>query len=325
MCNKDCCALKTALQIRRMKILIEQRRQQEEEANAKPKNIIVTPESLIYSYDDIEKMAKLIISRSETRPKFGLVCGSNLDTLTDLIENPIVIDYSDIPKFPDCTIHDHKGKLFVGTLMGATVIALQGRFHHYEGNSLASCSMPVRVLKLCGIEYMILTCAAGAVNKNYKVGDIMLIKDHINMFGWFGNNPLNGPNDLRFGDRHVIMADAYDEGLIEKALEIGLEIGQEDRMHLGVYACLGGPVYETATEQRFLRSIGVDAVGMSLVQEVIYARHCGLKVFSFSLISMPPIEQPDMPESVRDVSIHQGQIVCMELLSRMIYKIQNNL
>ncbi|XP_064541783.1 purine nucleoside phosphorylase [Drosophila montana] len=324
MCNKDCCALKTALQIRRMKILIEQRRQ--EEANAKPKDIIVTPDSLIYSYDDIEQMAKYIISRTEIRPKFGIVCGSNLDTLAELIDNPIVIDYTDIPKFPEYTAQGlNSNKLFVGRLNGATVIALQGRLHHYEGNPLGSCSMPVRVLKLCGIEYLFLTCTAGAVNKNYRVGDIVLVKDHINLLGWFGNNPLKGPNDLRFGDRHVNMANAYDVDLIEKALEIGLEIGQEDRIHPGVYACLGGPVYETLTEHKFLRNIGVDAVGMSLVQEVIYARHCGLKVFSFSLISMPAIEHPDVPENVRDMAIHQGTIVGAELLSRMLYKIHNNL
>ncbi|EDW01209.1 purine nucleoside phosphorylase [Drosophila grimshawi] len=323
MCNKDCCAVKTALTIRRMKMLAE--KQLKEEAAAPPKKILLTPQSAIFSYEDCKRMADFIIARTEIRPKFGVVCGSNLDMLAQLIENPIVIDYSEIPKFELYTDDLHKSKLFAGTLMGANVIAMQERFHVYEGNPVGSCSMPVRVMKLLGIEYLFVTCASAAVNKHYNVGDIMLVKDHINILGMIDNSPLIGPNDQRFGDRHFSMINAYDQQLIEKAQEIAHEIGCENRIWTGVYCCLGGPAYETPAEHRLLQQIGADTVGMSLVHEVVVARHCSMKVFAYSLVSVPSIDAPQLPEAVLLAQLEDGENVSMELLCRMVYKIHNNL
>lgn len=265
MCNRDCCAVKTALQIRHLKKLLEKQRLEE---IANPRKLIVAPQSLIHTYEDIESVANFIIRKTSSKPKFGLVCGSHLDKLVEMIENPTIIEYADIPKFPICATRGYTGKLCVGTIMGATVIAMHGRFHFYEGNQLASCSMPVRVMKLCGVQYLFLTCSTSAVNLNYEVGDIMIVKDHINMLSLLGSSPLIGPNDERFGNRHPAMVNAYDKTLLQKGLEIGQEVGYEQHMHTGVYACIGGPVYETSTEQKMLRKLGVDVVGMSLVHEV---------------------------------------------------------
>ncbi|KAL7737801.1 hypothetical protein ACLKA6_006188 [Drosophila palustris] len=293
MCNRDCCAVKTALQIRHLKQLLA-KQMQEEIAN--PRKLVSTPDSMLYTFEDIQLVADFIIQKTSTKPKFGLVCGSNLDMLVKMIENPTIIDYIDIPMFP---LRGQLGKLYVGTIMGATVIAMQGRFHYYEGNQLAS----------------------SAVNLNYQVGDILLVKDHINMPGLLGSSPLIGPNDERFGRRHMSMMNAYDRTLLRKGLEIGQEIGYEQNMHTGVYACIGGPSYETATEQKLLRKIGIDVVGMSLVHEVIVARHSGLKVFAFSLITVPCFEN----SKYADKSLQPGQQACIELLTRLIYYIENDL
>ncbi|KAH8297006.1 hypothetical protein KR044_003311, partial [Drosophila immigrans] len=266
MCNRDCCAMKTALQLRDLKKMLV--KQMQEELENPPKKI-VTPQSLLFTYEDAEVMANFIIKKTNVKPKFGLVCGSNLSMLVNLIESPVVIDYADIPMFPKCTTLGHNGKLYVGTVRGATVIVMQGRFHYYEGHELAGCSMHMRVMKLCGVEYVFLSCSSSSVNVHHKVGDVLLIKDHVNMFGLFGNSPLRGPNDERFGERHVDMVGAYDPILLKKAQEIGHELGYEQHTHTGVYACFGGPGYETAAEQLLLRTIGVDAVGMSQVHEVI--------------------------------------------------------
>lgn len=318
MCNRDCCAVKTALQIRHLKQLLEKQIQEE---IANPRKIVSTPQSLLHTYEDVELVANFIIRKTSMKPKFGIVCGSNLDMLVNTIENPQIIDYADIPKFPLCTTRGRKGKLYVGTIMGATVIAMQGRFHYYEGNQLSSCSMPVRVMKLCGVQYLFTSCSSAGTNLEYEVGDILLIKDHINMIGLFGTSPLNGPNDMRFGNRHTAMVNAYDRKLIQKGLEIGQELGYENHMHTGVYACIGGPVYETAIEQKILQKLGVDVVGMSVVHEVIVARHCGMKVFAFTLITVPCVENAKLA----DKSLEHGQQVCNELLSRMIYYIENDL
>ncbi|TMW40875.1 hypothetical protein DOY81_014045, partial [Sarcophaga bullata] len=164
-------------------------------------------------------------------------------------------------------------------------MAMQGRFHYYEGYPLAKCSMPVRVMKLVGVRFLMATNAAGGLNPKYKVGDIMIVRDHINMMGFAGNSPLQGPNDPRFGPRFPPMANAYDAHLIETARKIAKDMGIDSEVHEGVYTCLGGPNYETVAELKMLHIMGVDAVGMSTVHEVITARHCDLTVFAFSLIT----------------------------------------
>lgn len=177
------------------------------------------------------------------------------------------------------------GKLIFGYLSEVPVVCMQGRFHYYEGYPLWKCAMPVRVMKLLGVTHLIATNAAGGLNSNYQVGDIMLVKDHINIMGFAGNNPLQGPNDERFGPRFPPMNKAYDRQLIRDAKKIAEEMGIGDMIHEGVYTCLGGPNFETVAELRMLKMLGVDAVGMSTVHEVITARHCNLTVFTFSLIT----------------------------------------
>lgn len=162
---------------------------------------------------------------------------------------------------------------------------MKGRFHYYEGYPLWKCAMPVRVMKLLGVSYLIATNAAGGLNSNYNVGDIMLVKDHINIMGFAGNNPLQGPNDERFGPRFPPMNKAYDKELLSNVKKIAVEIGLDDGLHEGVYACLGGPNFETVAELRMLKMLGVDAVGMSTVHEVITAIHCNMSVIAFSLIT----------------------------------------
>lgn len=183
------------------------------------------------------------------------------------------------------TVEGHVGQLVFGYLSGVPVVCMQGRFHYYEGYPLWKCAMPVRVMKLLGVTHLIASNAAGGLNKSYKVGDIMLVRDHINMMGFAGNNPLQGPNDDRFGPRFPPMNTAYDKTLIQKARQVAIEEDLGGMVHEGVYTCLGGPNFETVAELKMLGMLGVDAVGMSTVHEVITARHCGMTVLAFSLIT----------------------------------------
>ncbi|XP_068142636.1 purine nucleoside phosphorylase isoform X5 [Drosophila tropicalis] len=281
-----------------------------------------------YPYEVIQEIADFIVKGSSMRPKIGIICGSGLGSLADMIQDAKVFEYEKIPNFPVSTVEGHAGKLVVGNLEGAVVMAMQGRFHFYEGYPLAKCSMPVRVMKLCGVEYLFATNAAGGINAKYSVGDIMLMHDHVNMLGFAGNSPLQGPNDPRFGPRFPALVNSYNKELINKALEIGKQMGIEANMHVGVYSCLGGPTYETIAELRALRTMGVDAVGMSTVHEVITARHCDMKVFAFSLItnkcSTEYSDKKDDEASHDEVMAvaKNRQKACCELVSRLIRQIQ---
>lgn len=215
----------------------------------------------------------------------GIICGSGLGGLANLIEESTTIDYKDIPHFPVSTVAGHSGALVLGHLQSASVVCMKGRIHAYEGYSLSRCTIPIRVMKLLGIETLIVTNAAGGLNRAYSVSDIMLIKDHIFFPGFAGNNPLRGPNDERFGVRFPPMNQCYDKALMNLTDEVAAQLGVTRFMHKGVYAMLGGPNYETVAESRFLHLAGVDAIGMSTVHEVIVAAHCGLKVLAFSLIT----------------------------------------
>lgn len=205
--------------------------------------------------------------------------------MAETITKAVIIDYKDIPNFPTSTVEGHKGKLIFGYINNIPVICMQGRFHYYEGYSLAQCVMPVRLMKLFGITHLIASNAAGGLNSNYKVGDIMLQKDHLNIMGFSGNNPLRGPNDINFGPRFFPMTNAYDPTILEGIKDIVKRLGLEQIVQEGVYTCMGGPNYETTAELRALKILGVDAVGMSTVHEVTAARHCGIKCFAFSLIT----------------------------------------
>jgi len=238
-----------------------------------------------YSYDHMKKIAEVIISKTKHRPTVLIICGSGLSSLGDVVEDREVVNYKDIPDFPLSTVKGHAGRFVFGKQGGKTVVCMQGRFHPYEGYPLWRCSMPVRLMKLIGVKYLIVTNAAGGVNPNFKTGDIMIIKDHINLLGLAGNNPLNGPNDEKWGPRFPAMNDSYCPKLRKLAKEIALEVGAKNFIREGVYCSLGGPNFETVAEIRMLRIVGGDACGMSTAHEVITAAHCGMKTLGLSLIS----------------------------------------
>ncbi len=212
-------------------------------------------------------------------PVAGIILGSGLGKLAEKIENPIVIPYKEIPHFPTSTAVGHKGNFIAGRLRGKFVVAMQGRFHYYEGYPMEYVTLPVRVMKVLGIKYLFVSNAAGGVNFNYKVGDLMLIKDHINLLP----NPLIGPNMEEFGPRFPDMTRPYSPELIASVEEIAAAEGIA--LHRGVYLASTGPTYETPAEYKYFRAIGADAVGMSTIPEVIVARHCGIPVFGMSVIT----------------------------------------
>lgn len=212
-------------------------------------------------------------------PKVGIILGSGLGKLADTIENKTVIPYTEIPNFSKSTAVGHKGNLIAGFLGGKPVVAMQGRFHYYEGYPMEQVTLPVRVMKLLGIEYLFVSNAAGGVNFNYKVGDLMIIRDHINLLP----NPLIGKNLDEFGIRFPDMTRPYDLQLISAIEKIADNEGI--KLHKGVYLASTGPTYETPAEYKYFRTIGADAVGMSTIPEVIVARHCNLPVFGMSVIT----------------------------------------
>lgn len=212
-------------------------------------------------------------------PVAGIVLGSGLGKLAERIEDPIVIPYRTIPEFPLSTAIGHKGNFIAGDFGGKFVIAMQGRFHYYEGYPMELVTLPVRVMKTLGIEYLFVSNAAGGCNPDYEVGDLMIIKDHISLFP----NPLIGPNFEEFGPRFPDMTCAYDLELIDKAEEIARDM--KVRYHKGVYFGSPGPTYETPAEVRFYRAVGADVLGMSTIPEVIVARHCGIRVFGMSVVT----------------------------------------
>nr|XP_022911629.1 purine nucleoside phosphorylase-like isoform X2 [Onthophagus taurus] len=237
------------------------------------------------TYDDLMITAKYVLDRIPKMPSIGIICGSGMGALADTLQDKTIIPYGEIPNFPVSTVEGHAGQLVFGACSGTYVVCMQGRFHHYEGYPLWKCAMPIRVMKLIGVEFLIATNAAGGINPAFNEGDVMLIKDHINMMGFAGNNPLQGPNESRFGPRFPPMCKAYDRDLIEKAKDIWKNQQFDGRLFEGVYTCLGGPNFETVAELRMLKLLGVDAVGMSTVHEVLTARHCNMTVLAFSLIT----------------------------------------
>lgn len=213
------------------------------------------------------------------RPVVGIVLGSGLGKLADKIENPITVPYSSLPGFPVSTAIGHKGNFIIGSLGGKCVIAMQGRIHYYEGYGMAEVVLPIRVMILLGIKYLFVSNAAGGTNLDFHVGDLMIIRDHINLLP----NPLIGPNLDEFGPRFPDMTRPYDPSLISMAEEIAKK--EDIALRKGVYVAISGPSYETPAEYRYFRSIGADAVGMSTTPEVIVARHANVPVFGISVIT----------------------------------------
>ncbi|XP_014475820.1 PREDICTED: purine nucleoside phosphorylase isoform X2 [Dinoponera quadriceps] len=238
-----------------------------------------------YSFETLQESAQYLLDRIRIRPKIGIICGSGMGSIAESLADKQCFPYEEIPHFPVSTVKGHTGQMVFGYLQDVPVMCMQGRFHYYEGYPLWKCAMPVRVMKLVGVTHLIATNAAGGLNPTYKVGDIMIMKDHVNMMGFAGNNPLQGPNDDRFGPRFPPMNKAYNVTLMDIGKQVAGEMGISNIVHRGVYTCLGGPNFETVAELKMLRMVGVDAVGMSTVHEVITARHCDLTVFAFSLIT----------------------------------------
>jgi len=231
-------------------------------------------------YEKIKQTTTYIRSKTDFKPEIGIVLGSGLGNLGNQIKVEASISYSDVPNFPTSTVKGHQGKLIFGTLGGKNVVAMQGRFHFYEGYSMKDISFPIRVMKELGIELLILSNAAGGMNPDFKVGDIMIINDHINLFP---DNPLMGANDERFGPRFPDMSEVYDRKLIAQAVEIASK--NNIKVHQGVYVGVSGPTFETPAEYKFFRIIGGDTVGMSTVPEAIVARHAGIPVFAASIVT----------------------------------------
>lgn len=230
--------------------------------------------------ESVEKAALYLKNKGLHSPQIGLILGSGLGGLADEATNTIEVPYEDIPGFPVSTVEGHAGKLVYGDLGGKKVLAMQGRFHYYEGYSLKEVTFPVRVMKALGVSSLVVTNAAGGVNERFTPGDLMIITDHINLTS---DNPLLGPNSNELGPRFTDMSEAYDKGyqsLIEAAAK-----EQDLSVQKGVYLGLAGPTYETPAEVRMIRTLGGDAVGMSTVPEVIVARHAGLKVAGISCIT----------------------------------------
>jgi len=234
------------------------------------------------SIEDIDAATRAVQERTEILPQVGLILGSGLGPLADGAQG-VRIDGRDIPGWPISSVAGHAGRLLLGELEGQTVFVMQGRTHYYEGYPMPRLGLPIRVMQRLGVEILIVTNAAGAVHPDIAPGDLMLITDHLNLIGMAGHSPLLGPNLDEFGPRFPDMSQAYDRALQDIARQAAAHLKLPLRE--GIYACLGGPSFETPADLRFLRSAGVDAVGMSTVPEVTVARHGGMRVLGISGIS----------------------------------------
>ena len=244
--------------------------------------------------DKLKKTAEFILEGLNFKPEVGIVLGSGLGGLGDKIEADKIIPYKDIPGFPISTVEGHKGQLIIGTLGCKKIVAMQGRFHYYEGYTMDQVTFPIRVMKFLGVEFMFVSNAAGGINPEFNVGDVMLIRDHIN---YFPVNPLVGENIKELGVRFPDMSNVYDKGLIVKAKEIAK--ANDIRLHEGVYIGSSGPTLETPSEYKMFRIWGADATGMSTVPEVIVAHHMGVKCFGMSVIT-----NTDKPSNELDGTTH---------------------
>ena len=235
----------------------------------------------MFTFEQYQESAAVIQQKlGGFQPKVLLILGSGLGFMGDQVENPVMIDYKEIPHFKVSTAPDHKGRLVCGLLAGVPVMVMQGRMHYYEGYTPAEVSYPVRVAKLLGVEAMIVTNAAGAVNMEFRVGDLMLISDHIRIMG---ESPLRGENVAQFGPRFCDMTETYDPAFRRMAMEKGRELGLP--MQQGVYFYFPGPQFETPAEVRLARTLGGSAVGMSTVYESTVANHCGIRTLGISLMT----------------------------------------
>ncbi len=268
-----------------------------------------------HDWDDVQRASEAVRGRWTGTPTIGLILGTGLGALAKEIVAEATIPYPEIPLFPQSTVLGHKGQLVCGTLAGRTVMAMEGRFHLYEGYSAAQVTFPIRVMKELGCQLLIVSNAAGGLNPLHRKGDLVVIEDHINLTG---TNPLVGPNDERLGTRFPDLIEPYDEDLQKLALQVALE--ENIVAHRGVYVAVTGPNLETRAEYRFLRGIGADVVGMSTVPEVLVAVHAGLKVLGFSIVTdmcLPDALAPVSHEEIVAVA-EQAEIKLRTIVRRVL-------
>ncbi len=266
----------------------------------------------MYKREDYQRAAKVIQSHTSLRPAIGLVLGSGLGKLAEGFSERVVVPYEGIPGWPVSTVEGHRGNLVIGEFAGQIVAAQQGRAHYYEGYTMGEVTFPIRVMKELGIHSVLLTNAAGGVNRRFQVGDLMLLEDHINLPGMTGANPLMGRNDEALGLRFPGMSQTYDRRLWQRALQVAQE--HDIPLHSGVYFGLSGPFFETPAEIRMIRALGGDAVGMSTVNEVLVARHAGLRVMACSGITNRTIDTVDTElETNHEEVLEAGEVIVPRL------------
>lgn len=269
--------------------------------------------------EQIKQTADYLLTRIQGEmPRLGIIMGTGLGTLSDLIEDKQVIPYSEIPNFPVSTVEGHSGNLIVGNLAGKRVIGMQGRFHYYEGYDMKQVTFPVRVMKALGVETLFVSNASGGMNKEFRVGDVMVITDHIN---FFPENPLRGKNHNELGTRFPAMTEAYSKKLVALADQIAAE--QSMRLMHGVYIGVTGPTFETPAEYEAFRVLGADAVGMSTVPEVIVANHAGMTVFGISVITDlggKEITEAPSHEEVQKAAV-KAQPTVLKLVHEMVARL----
>ena len=231
-------------------------------------------------WEQVQETVSFIKEKTNFTPEYGVILGSGLGSFTDDIQIEFTLPYTEIPNFPISTVQGHKGALVFGTIGNKKVVAMQGRFHFYEGYSMKEVTFPVRVMKYLGVEKLIVSNASGGVNPNYEVGSIVFLKDHINMMP---EHPLRGKNDERFGPRFLNMSEPFSIKMIEKAKELAQKFNI--KVQDGIYLGLQGPTFETLAEYKMVKIVGADCVGMSTVPEVIVARHMDMEVFGLSVIT----------------------------------------
>jgi purine-nucleoside phosphorylase len=270
-------------------------------------------------YEKIKRTADFIRTEISLQPDTGIILGTGLGGLATKITERKTLEYSEIPGFPVSTVKGHVGRLIFGKLDSANVVAMQGRFHYYEGYSIEQVVFPVRVMKELGIKRLFVSNASGGLNPDYRIGTLMIISDHINLLP----NPLTGPNDDRLGPRFPDMSRPYDPELIELASDVAGQHSVE--VAKGVYVGTTGPTFETPAEYRYFRLIGGDAIGMSTVPEVIVARHAGLPVFGISVITDIGVEGKIVEVSHEDV-LKEGaraEIKMTTIISGMLHRLQD--
>jgi purine-nucleoside phosphorylase len=274
---------------------------------------------MLNEFEKIKESSDFLIARGITSPEIGIVLGTGLSKMVDEIDIEIEIPYSDIPNFPAATVEFHPGKLIYGKVNGKQVLAMSGRYHYYEGYDMKQVTLPIRVMKLLGVKFLLLSNAAGAMNLDWKKGDLMLIRDHINLLP---TNPLIGKNLDQFGTRFPDMSEAYSK----KLNSIFNEVAQKNNIVLreGVYVAVAGPNLETAAEYRFLHRIGADAVGMSTIPEVIVANHSGIPCAAISVLT----DECD-PEHLKPININEiieiagkAEVKLTKLFKEVIGKIE---